>query len=191
MKKSLRQAAFAYRKSLTPLEFDVLGHQITTHLTTLLQTFKPCSVGLFHPIQKEPSLLDIMREKSLLGFDWSLPVCNEHTIDEAKLCFARFNVGQNLELGRYNIPIPLHKKWVKPAVLLIPCLGFHRQGIRLGYGSGWYDRTLSKMVPKPITIGIAYSKTEFDAIFVEPHDCLLDYVITECEIIQCSRRGPN
>ena len=88
-----------------------------------------------------------------------------------------------MELGRYNIPVPKSKSWVQPEVLLVPCLAFHRAGARLGYGAGWYDRTLSQMPAKPVTVGVAYAVTESKDNFSEQHDELLDYLLTEREFI--------
>ncbi len=75
-------------------------------------------------------------------------------------------------------------KWsepIQPNTVLIPCVGFNAQRIRLGYGAGYYDRTLA-IAPRPATIGIAYTcaQAAFDAA---PHDIALDAIITETLLI--------
>ncbi|WP_334120673.1 5-formyltetrahydrofolate cyclo-ligase [Limnobacter sp.] len=186
MKKSLRQNALAYRTQLAGDEIPALGREISKSLLTLLQTFKPCTVGLFYPTQGEPDILCIMGNSLLEKFEWALPVCCESPTGPV-LGFAQFAQGQELEPGRYNIAVPKTKNWVQPDVLLIPCVAFHRNGARLGYGAGWYDRTLNSLTTKPLTVGVAYAKTELLDNFAEPHDQLLDHVVTEQAVITCSR----
>lgn len=185
MKKSLRQSALAYRNQLQPEEINRLGQEISSSLLTLLQTFQPCTVALFYPTRGEPNLLNIVNNPLVDGFQWALPVCCESATGQF-LKFARFDQGVELEIGRYNILVPKVKTWVQPEVLIVPCLAFHRSGARLGYGAGWYDRTLNQMPIKPIAVGVAYAQTEFLTNFSEQHDEMLDHVVTEREIIDTS-----
>lgn len=185
MKNSLRQKAIAYRRQLAEGDLTALGQQITASLSTLLQTFEPCTVGLFHPTQGEPEIMDIAQNSRLSGFSWALPVCCE-SMTGPILQFADFRLGDALEAGRYNIPVPAKKNWVQPGLLLLPCVAFHREGARLGYGAGWYDRTLAQLAGSPITVGVAYSATESPDFFAENHDYLMDFVVTEKEVIQCN-----
>ncbi len=139
-------------------------------------------MGLFHPTRGEPSVLNITNNLALAGFQWALPVCCGSPTGPV-LKFASFAAGDELEAGRYNIPVPKNKTWVQPLVLLVPCVAFHRSGARLGYGAGWYDRTLSRMPNKPVTVGVAYAFTESTDNFSEQHDEILDFLVTEREVI--------
>lgn len=180
----------AYRQQLAGGDLKALGQQITASLTTLLQTFEPCTVGLFHPTQGEPEILNIVQNPVLSSFSWALPVCCESSKGPI-LQFAGFRVGDALEAGRYNIPVPANKNWVQPGILLLPCVAFHREGARLGYGAGWYDRTLAQLANQPIAVGVAYSATESPDFFSEDHDHWLDFVVTEKELIHCNRGKPQ
>jgi 5-formyltetrahydrofolate cyclo-ligase len=71
---------------------------------------------------------------------------------------------------------------VQPSLLLIPLLGFDSQGYRLGYGGGYYDRTLAALRLKPLTIGIGYEAGRLETIQPQPHDIPLDAVVTESGI---------
>lgn len=184
MKKSFRQTALEYRKRLGVEQYTVLSQRIAASLSTLLQTFKPCTVGLFYPTRGEPDLLEIMGNSMLPGFQWALPVCCESATGPV-LQFAEFSQGSALETGQYNIPVPQKKIWVQPDVLVIPCLAFYKSGARLGYGAGWYDRTLDNLNQRPVAVGIAYSATEVEEDFSEAHDRLLDYILTELAVIHC------
>lgn len=184
MKKLLRQKALAYRQQLSAEEIAAFELAISDSLLTLLQTFKPCTVGLFYPTRGEPNILGIVGNTALVAFEWTLPVCCESATGPA-LQFAAYTNTEELEVGKYNIPVPKIKRWVQPELLLVPCLAFHRNGSRLGYGAGFYDRTLAMSDVKPLTVGVAYSKTEALDRFADPHDQLLNYVVTEKSVIKC------
>lgn len=181
MKKNLRQWALAQRANRSGTAVLAFSQQIRASLVTVLQSIDPCTVGLYHPIRGEPDVLAIAQSNALQGYSWALPVCIRAP-SGAKLQFAQFDGDTTLETGEYGIPVPLQKQWVKPAVLLIPCLAFHASGARLGYGAGWYDRTLQAYESeghKPWCIGVAYSDSEVAEPFYEPHDRLMDALVTE------------
>ena len=68
---------------------------------------------------------------------------------------------------------------VEPDVIIMPLLGFDARGTRLGYGGGYYDRTLERLSKKPRLVGIAFAAQEIDSIPREPHDVPLDVIVTE------------
>jgi 5-formyltetrahydrofolate cyclo-ligase len=98
----------------------------------------------------------------------------------APLVFHRCEPGQELRKGAYGIPEP-HADWpvVQPRVLLVPLLAFDAHGHRLGYGGGFYDRTIANLGEPLRTIGVAYAGQEVDVLPREPHDYPLDAVVTE------------
>ena len=95
----------------------------------------------------------------------------------APLGFAGWTPGDALVCDAHGVPTPVKKNLIRPEALLIPCVGFNADNIRLGYGGGFYDRTLA-VKPRPLAIGVAYAsaRTSFNA---DPHDIALDIVITE------------
>jgi 5-formyltetrahydrofolate cyclo-ligase len=190
MKKTLRQQALAYRSQITAHEFALYSKQISQLANTLLQSFGPCTVGLFYPISGEPDLLSIVNRNDLEGFAWALPVCCSDATGKY-LKFARYSSETQLKPGSYNIPVPSVQDWLVPQVVFMPCLGFDRSGARLGYGAGWYDQTMARLSRKPVMVGIAYAATEFAQSFAQPHDQLMDWVLTEKEVIQITSRRIN
>jgi 5-formyltetrahydrofolate cyclo-ligase len=68
---------------------------------------------------------------------------------------------------------------VEPDVIVVPLLGFDASGTRLGYGGGYYDRTLARMLKRPLLVGLAFSAQRIGRIPREPHDVPLDYIVTE------------
>jgi len=85
----------------------------------------------------------------------------------------------------YRIPVPAVQEIVLPDCLIIPCVAFNNQGARLGYGAGWYDRTLEKFKPK-YTIGVAYDWSEVPDQFQEAHDIRLNYVVTPSRVVRAT-----
>ena len=84
---------------------------------------------------------------------------------------------------------------MRPTALLVPLVGFDRRGYRLGYGGGYYDRTLATMHPKPLTIGIGYDLGRLETIHPQPHDIPMDAIVTEAGVASCfgeqRRLGPG
>lgn len=89
--------------------------------------------------------------------------------------------------GPYGTLHPEEGAPVWPDILLVPLLAFDRRGHRLGYGGGFYDRTiaaLSATGPRPRTIGLAYSAQEVREVPIGPHDAGLDAIVTEADVIR-------
>jgi 5-formyltetrahydrofolate cyclo-ligase len=100
------------------------------------------------------------------------------TAETAALEFHVVPEGEVLVPGRFGIPEPLeHWPCVVPAVLLVPLLAFDGKGHRLGYGGGYYDRTLATL--KALAIGIAYAGQRVDALPHDVHDYRLNAILTE------------
>ena len=83
------------------------------------------------------------------------------------------------------MPIP-QTEAVVPDVLLMPPVGFDADGYRLGYGGGFFDRTLAAAAPHPLKIGLAREASRIDTIHPQPHDVPMDFVVTERGIHECA-----
>jgi 5,10-methenyltetrahydrofolate synthetase len=131
-------------------------------------------VGIHWPVRGEPDLRPVYAALAARGAQLALPVIIDRA---APLKFARWAPDAVLVEGAFGVPVPATLAWVQPQVLLIPCLGFSAERFRLGYGGGFYDRTLA-LLPRPATIGIAYAcaLVEFEPA---PHDIALDCILTE------------
>ncbi|MGH6741178.1 MAG: 5-formyltetrahydrofolate cyclo-ligase, partial [Bradyrhizobium sp.] len=88
----------------------------------------------------------------------------------------------------YDIPYPASGEPVKPSILLIPVVGFDEAGYRLGYGGGFYDRTIATYTEKPLCVGNGFELGRLATIYPLPHDIPMDYVVTERGLY---RRGPE
>jgi 5-formyltetrahydrofolate cyclo-ligase len=105
----------------------------------------------------------------------------------APLCFRLWKKGEELGQAKWGIKEPLPGPEVFPDLLFVPLLGFDRAGNRLGYGAGFYDRTLTRLrAMQPVTaVGVAYAIQEVPALPSEAYDQKLDYVLTDREWIVC------
>lgn len=105
---------------------------------------------------------------------------------EKNMFFRQWTPNTKMAQGNFNIPVPEKTSpEITPDILLVPVLGFDRTGNRLGYGGGFYDRTLLylRSIKKIIAVGVAYALQEAE-ITPEPHDQKLDYIITEKQAIK-------
>ena len=94
----------------------------------------------------------------------------------------RFHVwypGCPMEEDAYGIPKPKDTEVVQPTLLFVPCVGYGPAGYRLGYGGGFYDRTLAALQPRPVTVGLAYACAFVPWLQPEPHDVPLDAILTD------------
>ena len=143
-------------------------------------------VSGFHPYRDEISVVPLLGVLAAEGWQTALPVV---TGAGQPLMFRLWPPGSQTVPGIWNIPMPPEDNAViEPDVLLVPLLGFDRKGYRLGYGGGFYDRTLAMLrVKKPvIAIGVAYAGQEMPEIPRGPFDQPMDWIMTERETFRCA-----
>ncbi|MCQ0972073.1 5-formyltetrahydrofolate cyclo-ligase [Paracoccus sp. TK19116] len=101
-------------------------------------------------------------------------------VKQAPLVFRRWTPETRMVRGDWNIPVPPpDAPIVTPDVALAPLVGWDREGYRLGYGGGYFDRTLAALAPRPFLIGIGLQAAELTTIYPQPHDIRLNAVLTE------------
>jgi 5-formyltetrahydrofolate cyclo-ligase len=105
-----------------------------------------------------------------------LPVADRKT---ASLRFRVWYPGCEMELDAYEIPKPKGTDEFVPQMLVVPCLGFGPGGVRLGYGGGFFDRTLNALKPRPVTVGVSYTHGFLPFLRAAPDDLPLDAMLTE------------
>ena len=138
----------------------------------------------YWPMKTELDVRPLMHSLFNRGFTVSLPVVSEKN---EPLLFRRWEPGAELVAGPYGTEQPDEKyEAVTPTVLLLPLLAFDRQGGRLGYGGGFYDRTVKSLrqTGNPVVIGAAFSDQEIDRVPLEETDEKLNFILTEKEIIK-------
>lgn len=134
------------------------------------------SIGFYWPMKGEFDARPIVTELTLTGMVAALPVVVQ---TKAPLEFWRWVPGMALKTDIYNIPIPESSDIITPEVLLIPLVGFDSANYRLGYGGGYYDRTLASYPVPPFTVGIGFELSRLPTIHPQPHDIAMNVVFTE------------
>ena len=174
-KAALRKELMAARRALDPVQKQHWDAQICANVLAWWDTEKPGDIGVYWPLAGEPDLHPAYVELARAGVRLALPVVHEK---DAPLGFAHWEPGEEMVRDRMGVAVPqLLRPVARPHTLMIPCLGFNQHGYRLGYGGGYYDRTLAPH-PRPLTLGIAYALAA--ACFADdPHDVALDLIITE------------
>ncbi|MGH6626014.1 MAG: 5-formyltetrahydrofolate cyclo-ligase [Burkholderiaceae bacterium] len=99
------------------------------------------------------------------------------------LSFHAWYPGCPMEEDAYGIPKPKDTEIIVPRLLFVPCLGYSAGGYRLGYGGGFYDRTLSQLQPKPFTVGLGYTHGFLDDFEPEDHDLPLDAILNDNGVV--------
>lgn len=133
------------------------------------------SIGVYWPYMGEPDLTPIYPELTAQGIVLALPVVMQRN---APLAFYRWQPGEKLIKDAHGVMAPaMRRSTLAPDLLLLPCVGFNAANYRIGYGGGYYDRTLA-FAPTVQTAGIAYlmSKVTFKA---DTHDMPLGCILTE------------
>jgi 5,10-methenyltetrahydrofolate synthetase len=175
-KKTLRRQLQAER--LTLLDRHAKAMQLQEVLRVWLATRSEVAIGAYWSIKGEFDALPALYrwsevdDERLIG----LPVVNRET---KQLAFHMWYPGCEMEEDAYGIPKPKDTLVFQPQLLLVPCVGYGPGGLRLGYGGGFYDRTLAAVQPRPVTVGVGYSHGYVPWLQAEAHDVPLDYILTE------------
>jgi len=133
-------------------------------------------ISFYWPFRGEPDLRPLMRILDSDGFQLALPVVIE---PKTPLVFRPWRPDSKLELGVWNIPIPVTKEEVVPSLLLAPVVGFSPDFYRLGYGGGYFDRTLAALSPRPLAIGVGFELSQLETIHPQDFDIPMDVIVTE------------
>lgn len=134
----------------------------------------------YWPIKGEPDLRPVMRALHEAGVTVVLPVVETRG---APLVFRRWSPDTKMVRGDWNIPVPPPEaERLHPDIALAPFLGWDAGSYRLGYGGGYFDRTLAALLPRPFAIGIGLQSARLATIYPQPHDIALDVILTEAGV---------
>lgn len=182
IKDKLRAEMRAKRRALTPDEISVLSEKIRGMLFTLDCVKKAKGVCSFISAFREPDTVEIIRQLWERNIKVAVPISDTET---NTLSLSYIGSMADLTSGAYGI---LEPSVIKPAdekdidVILVPGLAFDRNGGRMGFGMGYYDRLLSES--GAVKIGLCYDFQLLDSIPAEKHDVPMNYIITEKEILK-------
>jgi 5,10-methenyltetrahydrofolate synthetase len=174
-RKAERRRLISARLALSVAERDGHACRISRDLDALVPRIAGTIVSLYWPFRGEPDLRPWMHAAAAAGLRTALPVV---VAKGQPLVFREWTPGSRLERGVWNIPFPAEGKIMAPTVVIAPVVGFDAACYRLGYGGGFFDRTLAAMPAKPLVIGIAHPTQQISTIFPQPHDIAMDWIVT-------------
>lgn len=175
-RKALRREMLARRAALTPAEHAALSARICRHLIADLPQLTGLTVGFCWPIKNEPDVRAALAVWAGLGGRAALPVV---IADDAALAFRAWTPTTLLAPDCHHIPTPTSGDWLTPDALLLPLNAFDAAGYRLGYGGGYFDRTLAALDPRPLAVGVGFEINRVASIRPQAHDQRLDWIVSE------------
>ena len=185
-KAMLRRAALAARDAMPASERQAAAEQIAARPFPV-EVAKGAIVSGFSPLKSEINPLPLMRKLAAAGARLALPVVAGRG---KPLIMRAYAFGQPLAAGVWGIREPkADAPEVEPDILLVPLLAFDRNGNRIGYGAGYYDKTINRLRGRKavVAVGIAFAAQEIAEVPATVRDARLDLVLTERETIDCNR----
>ncbi|MDB5377350.1 MAG: 5-formyltetrahydrofolate cyclo-ligase [Rubritepida sp.] len=175
-RKAERERLIALRLAVDPETRRQETERIAARLDAAIGEVAGRIVSAYWPFRGEPDLRAWLERVHARGGRCALPV----VVEKARpLVFREWRPGAPLAQGVWNIPIPAEGAEVVPDIVIAPVVGFDPGAYRLGYGGGFFDRTLAAMPVKPLVLGVGTSRAAIPTIFPQPHDIPMDMIITE------------
>ena len=137
----------------------------------------------YYPIRNEVNIISYLKFLSKKKISICLPSIFK---EESHLLFKKWDIRKPLVKGKFNIDEPLEEKYETPSILIVPILAFDKNKYRLGYGGGFYDRTIAFLEKKLKikTVGVAFEEQKVDKVPIMKFDKKLDLIITENGILE-------
>jgi len=170
-----RERLIALRQGLPAADRRRWSEGILAALRALLAD-RPGVLGVYWPFRAEIDPRPLIDWAVAAGRDIALPVVLDK---KGPLEYRAWRPGEPLVDGVWNIPVPERGAVVTPRVVLAPLVGFDPACYRLGYGGGYFDRTLAALVPQPLAIGIGFAIQQLETIHPQPFDVPMDLIVTE------------
>ena len=177
-KAAARKAAFARRKAA----FDTGDHGIgAARLLEVLGPYAGKTIAGYMPIRTEINPIPAMTQMSAHG-------CVTVPVIEAEgkpLKFSKWTPDCEMVNGPFGAQVPAEGVFLDPEILIVPLVAYSRDGGRLGYGGGFYDRSLERLrgIRPTLAIGFAFAAQEATDLPLEATDQPLDLIVTEAEVI--------
>jgi 5-formyltetrahydrofolate cyclo-ligase len=174
-RRSQRERLIALRQALPAAERRDWGNRIEAELRALLAE-RPGILGVYWPFRAEFDPRPLIDWAVAGGRTVALPVVVDK---KGPLEYRAWRPGELLIDGVWNIPVPEKRVVVIPSIVLAPLVGFDAECYRLGYGGGYFDRTLAALRPRPLAIGVGFAIQELETIHPQPFDVAMDLIVTE------------
>jgi len=180
----LRRENIAARTALTPAEHARLSALLEAHLEHAFAASVPGVLAFCWPIRGEFDARPLVARLIAAGWRASIPTV---VALEAPMVFRPWHPDAAMGVDPFGIPVPAAADCLTPDIALLPLVAFDEAGFRLGYGGGYFDRTLAQMVPRPLAWGVGFEAGLTVSLRPQAHDIPLDAAITECGIRRFAR----
>lgn len=184
-RKAERERLIAEREALDAATRERLRLRIDAHLGRSFPGLATARVAFCWPLRGEYDARPLGQALRDRGALTALPVV---VAPGQPLLFRQWHPGVALGSGPLGIPYPLYSDPVVPTAMLLPMNGWDEAGYRLGYGAGFFDRTLASLTRRPVVIGISYELARMKTIHPQSWDIPMDWVVTERGVY---RRDPE
>ena len=184
-RKTERHRLIAARVALDHATLEKYGHAIDAHVERAFPGLASAKLAFCWPIKGEYDARHLARTLRESGALTALPVV---VAPKQPLAFREWHPGVELAVGPLDIPYPAHSPELVPNAVLLPMNGWDPAGYRLGYGGGFFDRTLASLPQKPVVIGVTYEMAKMESIHPQSWDIPMDWVVTERGVY---RRDPG
>ena len=180
IKQLIRKKILKLRKKNFKKSFLIKPDRIFQFLKK--EGIKAKLVGGYYPYYFEVDTLDILKNLIRKKYEISLPRISKNNV----MNFYKWSFNEPLLINNYGIPEPQEETIVYPDILIVPLVAFDDHLNRLGYGGGYYDRYIAKVLKKKevITIGLGYSFQKIQKLPYNKNDIKLNYIITEKKILK-------
>ena len=184
-RRSERERLIAARVATAPDVLDSWRRRMDSFIERSFPGLARCRLAFCWPIKGEYDARHLARTLRARGALTALPVV---VAPRTPLVFREWHPGVELAQGPLDIPYPANSQELTPDAVLLPMNGWAQQGSRLGYGAGFFDRTLASLPKKPLVIGVSYELAKLQTIHPQSWDLPMDYVVTERGVY---RRDPE
>ena len=182
-RKRERERLISARLAIASEERQRYAGRIAAELDRLIGDPSGHVISAYWPFRGEPDLRSWMADIHRRGGRCALPMVVERN---QPLVFRLWEPGTRLERGVWNIPFPADGAEVAPDFVIAPVVGFDPACYRLGYGGGFFDRTLAIMPAKPRAVGVGYTCAAIATIYPQAHDIPMDAIVTEQNTLKCA-----
>jgi 5,10-methenyltetrahydrofolate synthetase len=179
----LRREKIAARMALPADVHELASASIEKRLEVLLADRPPQVIGFCWPLRNEFDCRPLVERLLTSGWRAAQPVV---VAPAAPMVFRPWTPATSMTVDRHGIPIPTGGETVTPNVVLLPLVAFDSLGYRIGYGGGYFDRTLAALSPSPFAVGVGFELARVDSVRPEPHDVRLDAIVTEAACVMLS-----
>ncbi|WP_156459784.1 MULTISPECIES: 5-formyltetrahydrofolate cyclo-ligase [unclassified Mesorhizobium] len=173
-RKAERDRLIAARLAIPADARAAMSARIAARLDAAIGDVAGRMVSFYWPFRGEPDLRPWVETVNARGGRTALPIVVEKG---RPLIFRAWKQGEKLDKGVWNIPIPAQGDPVLPDVVIAPVVGIDPDKYRLGYGGGFFDRTLASMPRKPLVIGVGYEMQRIPTIYPQAHDVPMGEVV--------------